>query len=97
MALTIKWSDEATLEFEQIIDFINNCWTEKEAIDFIIKTEFTIKLISTQPYLFPESNFRQIRKAVVTKQTSFYYLIQEQKVYIITFWDNRKNPASNPF
>jgi plasmid stabilization system protein ParE len=97
MAFKIRWADEATFEFEQIINFIINRWAEKEAADFILKVESIIKVISAQPHLFPESNLTSIRKAVVTKQTSFYYLIQEQEIYIITFWDNRKNPNANPF
>lgn len=97
MAFKIKWSDEAAFEFEQINNLIINRWTAKEAADFILKTESIIKVISTQPYLYPASNFNQIRRAVITKQTSVYYLIQEEEIYLVTFWDNRQNPTSNPF
>ncbi len=97
MALTINWSDGAIADFKQITQFINKRWSEKEAIDFVLKAESVIKVNSIQPYLYPVSGFNQIRKAIITKQTSVYYLIQEQEIHLITFWDNRQNPVSNPF
>ena len=97
MALTINWSDGAIADFKQITVFLNKCWLEKEVTEFVLKAESVIKVISIQPYLYPESSFNQLRKAIITKQTSVYYLVQDQEIYLITFWDNRQNPAFNPF
>ncbi|MEX8549205.1 MAG: type II toxin-antitoxin system RelE/ParE family toxin [Mucilaginibacter sp.] len=97
MALTINWSDGAIADFKQITKFINNRWSEKDATKFVLKAESIIKVILNQPYLYPESSFNQLRKAIITKQTSVYYLIQGQEIHLITFWDNRQNPNSNPF
>ncbi len=97
MALTINWSEEAKVEFDQIIAFLSYRWTEKEVQNFILKTESVLKAISLQPYLYPESHYKQIRKAVITKQTSVYYLIREHEIYLVTFWDNRQDSADNPF
>ena len=89
MAFNVIWSDESLLSYEKIIEFLTLKWTENETVDFILKTESLINVIAIQPYLFPASNFNQIRKAVITKQTSVYYLIQEEEIFLITFWDNR--------
>ncbi|MVN19940.1 type II toxin-antitoxin system RelE/ParE family toxin [Mucilaginibacter arboris] len=97
MALIVNWSEEARVQFELIIDFLYYRWTEKEAKDFILKTEAVINVILNQPYLYPASNHNQIRKAVITKQTSVFYLMRNKEIYLITFWDNRQNPEQNPF
>ena len=97
MALTVKWSEEARFQVEEIIDFLNYRWTEKEAKEFILKTEGVIKVIIGHPYLYPASNYNQIRKAVITKQTSLFYLIRKEEIFLVTFWDNRQNPTRNPF
>jgi len=97
MTLIVNWTEEARVQFELIVDFLNYRWTEKEAKDFILKTEAAIKSILNQPDLYPASNHNQIRKADITKQTSVFYLIRNQEIYLITFWDNRQNPTRNPF
>ncbi len=97
MALTVKWSEEARIEFERILNFLSNRWTEKEVQQFILKTESFISVIAILPYSYPKSNYRYIRKAVITKQTSVFYLIRNQEIYLISFWDNRQNPTRNPF
>ena len=97
MALTVKWSEEARFQFKEIVDFLNYHWTEKEAKGFILKAEAVIKVIAEHPYLYPASNYNQIRKAVITKQTSLFYLIRKGEIYLVSFWDNRQNPTRNPF
>ncbi|WP_299285453.1 type II toxin-antitoxin system RelE/ParE family toxin [uncultured Mucilaginibacter sp.] len=97
MALTVNWSEEARFQFENIIDFLNYRWTEKETKDFILKTEAVVKVIRAHPYIYPASNYNQIRKAVITKQTSLFYLIRTKEIYLVSFWDNRQNPTRNPF
>ena len=45
MGLTINWSDGAIADFKQITQFINKRWSEKEAMDFVLKAESVIKVL----------------------------------------------------
>lgn len=91
MALAVKWSEEARTTFEQVLDWIRNKWSEKEALNFISKTEKIVQLISLQPHLFSASKHKYIRRAIITRQTSLIYIVLNSEVYLITFWDNRKD------
>jgi len=97
MALTVKWSKEAKATYENVISYLKENWTDKEAIAFSNKVESIISNISHQPYLFKASNHKRIRKAVIGKQNSLFYLVKESEILLVTFWDNRRDPKKNKF
>jgi hypothetical protein len=70
-------------------------WTKKEIIQFNQRTQITINAILKNPNLFPSSaKNRDIRKAIVDKNNSFYYKIDSyhQKIHLLTFFDCRQDP-----
>ncbi|MGZ3873538.1 MAG: type II toxin-antitoxin system RelE/ParE family toxin [Mucilaginibacter sp.] len=62
MNFEIFWSDEAVDTFASIVLFIENKWSEREAGNFVRKTQKTLTLISGQPYMFKESVDHNIRQ-----------------------------------
>lgn len=70
-------------------------WSLETKNNFIKKLSSKINQISSQPKSCPLSNeFKGLYKCVVTKQTTFYYRILENKneIEIITIFDTRQNP-----
>ena len=60
---------------------------------FIAKFERSVELISKFPKSSVEiEEFKGVRKCFVSKQTSFFYRINEEDIEIITVSDNRQNP-----
>ena len=49
-------------------------------------------LISQNPEMFIEVDKKNIRKGMISKQTSVFYKVLNQDILIVTFWDNRQNP-----
>ncbi len=46
--------------------------------------------------MFKASDFKDdIRIGYISKQTSFFYKIQENEIIILFFWDNRQEPLFN--
>lgn len=86
MALTIKWSEKATANFNDILAYLNEHWTNREVTKFIAKTNSTLTVISYQPFAFKASNYKHIRKAV-----------RDTEVYLLSFWDNRMDPKKNKY
>jgi plasmid stabilization system protein ParE len=99
MALKIRWTPEAEDNFESIINYLVHEWTEKETRKFAKKTQKIILQISNNPKMFKASGKEEIRKAVITKQTSLFYQIDyaANLITLLSFWDNRKNPESLKF
>ena len=93
MSLEIVFSDVAVEMLLTIADFIENKWSKKQSDEFLEKVHKTIGLASKQPYMFKASEIREdVRKGLISKQTSFYYKIQEKEIIILFFWDNRQEP-----
>lgn len=95
MALRIRWTPEAEENFASIIIYLEKEWSEKEIMKFAQKTQKIIRQISRNPRIFKASGKEEIRRAVITKQTSLFYCIDESTnlITLLSFWDNRKNPT----
>ena len=89
----IIWSDESVKNLDSIINYLEQNWTEKEVKKFINHLNKRIKLISLNPLLFPSTpKSKKTRKSVLSKQTSIFYRITENRVEILSIFDNRQNP-----
>jgi plasmid stabilization system protein ParE len=93
MNLEIIFTDDASYMLLSITNFIENKWGKKQAEKFLSKVYKTLDLISKQPYLFKASAIQEnVRIGIVSKQTSFFYEIQDSEIIILFFWDNRQDP-----
>jgi len=93
MKLTIAWTDEAQETFDLTVNQIENKWGTQSAEKFVRETYKIIALVSSQPYLFNASYTLNIRKAVISKQTSMFYEVHSAHISILLFWDNRQDPV----
>ncbi len=93
--MKIRWSPEAETTFAAIIDYFEDEWTEKEIRKFVGKAQKLIVQIAINPKMFKAVGKEEIRKAVISKQNSLFYLLDEKKeiIILLTFWDNRQNPV----
>lgn len=92
MDYKIFWTQEAIQNLGEIIDYLRFRWTEKEVDNFKAKLSKQIDLISTNPTMFPiSSNVPRLRKAVLSKQTSIFYEIQDSNIYLAYVWVHKKD------
>ncbi|HSM47087.1 MAG TPA: type II toxin-antitoxin system RelE/ParE family toxin [Draconibacterium sp.] len=94
MALNVRWTSESEDTFSDIINYLEQEWTEKEIRKFAQKTQKIILQIAKNPKMYKATGKEEIRRAVITKQTSLFYHINEVSnlITLLAFWDNRKNP-----
>jgi len=87
------WSEEALNSLKDIIDYLENRWTEIEIKKIAKLLDKQLKLINDNPFLFAESDKSNgLRKSVLSRQTTIYYRIIDCEIRIITLFDNRQNP-----
>jgi plasmid stabilization system protein ParE len=92
MDYKIFWSEEALSNLEEILDYLNERWTQKEINKFKNKLNKQLEIISRFPTIFPVSNYHpNLRKAVLSKQTTIFYKIQDNIIYLAYLFDNRKD------
>src|SRR5690554_2747883 len=88
-------SELAEAKLQKLAEYLLENWNLKTRDKFISKLTDKIKQISTQPdSCLKSSEFDNLYKCVVTKQTTFFYRILEEKneIEIITVFDTRQNP-----
>ena len=79
----------------KLSEYLLENWNLKTRDKFISKLTEKIEQISIQPDSCPKSSeFENLYKCVVTKQTTFFYRIKAEKkeIEIITIFDTRQHP-----
>lgn len=90
----LLWSDRALEDLQNIISHLTKNWTQKEIKKFFRKLDKRLEFIQENPKLFPITRRRgNIRRSVLTPQTTIYYQASRNVVTIIALFDNRQNPS----
>jgi len=88
----IYWTDEAINNLESILDYLKDKWTQREIDHFKKKLGRQIELIESNPRLFPLSEYNnRLRKAVLSKQTTIYYELSGQVIYLVYLFNSRQS------
>ena len=98
--MEVIWSVKAKITYFKVFDYLEKNWNKREIIQFSQRTEIVIRSIKKNPGIFPFSlKHKEIRKAIVDKNNSFFYQVDKQnkKIYLLTFFDNRQNPDNPEF
>lgn len=93
MRLEIVFTPKAKETFLYTTLQIKEKWGLKSANNFVARSHEVFKTISLQPFIFKTYSDMNIRKGLITKQTSFLYRVLDDKIEILVIWDNRQEPA----
>jgi len=98
MALTIYWSKRADSKFDRIIEFIHNEWGETVTKAFVKKVYDFLDILEEFPEIGTlENKERNIRAFVIIRQLTLFYKIQDNKIILLNFFDNRMNPKRKKY
>jgi plasmid stabilization system protein ParE len=90
----VKWSGQAKVDFVNILGYLYQNWSEKEARNFLTEIKRLTHILEKGNIEFKKSKFRKLHIAVITEQISVYYRIHSSKrVEIVRVWDNRQRPS----
>lgn len=93
MSYSIHWSPKAEKKFIEIVKYIQKDFGNLVAEKFIQKVDQSISALIEMPKAFPESGKRKnIRRCVITKQTTVYYRIKNDSIELIALFSNHQNP-----
>ncbi len=88
----IFWSPIAEETYLKTLTSILEKWTTKEAEDFEHKVESLLDKIKTQIRLCPPSDkYKNLRRRVITPQTSLVYQFIDNVIELVSFFDNRSS------
>jgi len=88
----VIWSPLAEETYLKAIEFILKRWTVNEADEFVCMVRDLIERIQSFKNLCPPSMaHKNLRRCVVSFQTSLVYRIHKNFIEIVAFFDNRSN------
>ncbi len=94
MIYKIEWKAVATFSYFNEIDFILSKWNEVEAQKFEDLVYDFLATLSKTPEIGIYNTKNNCYSLVISKQTTLYYKIIEDKsqIDLILFWNNKQNP-----
>lgn len=91
--MEVMWTKKAETSFNGIVDYLLDMWTVEIATNFVDKVEHTIGLILAHPEMFKVSGYdNNSGEAFITKHTTMFYRILDDKIEIEYFWGNFDDP-----
>lgn len=88
----IEWSERAANDFDLIIRFLKENWGEREIRRFVHLIDKNISHIQSHPETYPPTSYYPgLRRCVISKIHTIYYLLRNDVIYIVVIWDNRSN------
>lgn len=96
MARRIIWTKNANKDLQNLFEYLKEEWSMDSAKMFEKKLFFRIELISKFPNLGkPSVRSPKIRKTIITKHNSLYYLVEKEEIVLLNIFDTRQNPNKN--
>jgi hypothetical protein len=91
MPFQISCTNAAKKSYEEVINYLEIHWSQREVNHLISRTELVPKLIVHNPGMYPEIT-DAIHRCVLTKHNSLFSKIGNNTVIMLACWDNRKDP-----
>ena len=90
--MNVRISLLASFKLERLLNHIEENWSRSSRDRFLSKLNSVIETIKQNPEICQKSETRpELRRAVVTKQSSLLYQIQKETIFVVTIFDNRQD------
>jgi hypothetical protein len=92
--MKIEWTQASKIDYWQNIEYLENYWSEKEVLNFIIEVDYCLNLLTKENVVFTKSEYKNVYKMVIIKQITIYYSIKDDIIYLLRFWNNYQDLTS---
>jgi plasmid stabilization system protein ParE len=93
MVRKIIWTPEAEKSLQGILIYLQEYWGKREVQKFIERVVIVSNHIKQHPLAYRSAGRKDIREALVTKHNLLLYRVRGETIYVLYFWDTRKNPS----
>lgn len=88
----VQWTETARKTLQETSDFILELWNSNINEEFVEQLEYRIKQLQNNPELGPTFENTQIRRLIIHKTVSLFYINTPQYIRLLVIWDNRQDP-----
>ena len=93
--MNIIWTNLARITYVEILENLKVRWTKKEMKAFYDLTNHVLSQIYSEKVEFPYAIEQLgVKKAIIHHNVSLYFKIENQNIYLVTFFNNRMNPET---
>jgi plasmid stabilization system protein ParE len=92
--LKIHWSVLAKKDFDENIEYLLTDWNQKVARNFTNEVLRVLEIINQSPKIFNYNKELHVYQVQITKHIKLFYEIKSNKIILLRFWNNYKNPKS---
>ena len=94
MVKIIVWNRRASNSFNSIIKYLQSEWGHRVTQSFVTRTYQIIEYLAKHPEMGTIENAeKQIRGFVVTKHNTLFYRVDNKRLILLNFFDNRQHPT----
>ncbi|WMJ74879.1 type II toxin-antitoxin system RelE/ParE family toxin [Cytophagaceae bacterium ABcell3] len=95
MALEVVWSEEAENQLDDIVEYLEENWTEKETEKLFKRLEDALKQVSEQLQRFKRSERKEgAREFQLSLHTTLFYSYNTERLEVLLLWPNKNDPAN---
>jgi len=91
MKYNVSWSPLSKETYLKTLKDVLEKWNKKEAMNVKTLIDEKVSALENNKYLCPPSKKQDLRKCVISKQTSLIYEVVNNKIELLLFIDNREN------
>lgn len=96
MAKRIVWNKRALEKLDEIVDYLEENFSEKTASDFVKKVFDRLDVLSRYPEIGRKSKKKKnIKFHKIDKHKDLYYRIDGKNLIVVYIFDTRQNPEKN--
>lgn len=98
MALEVLWSKRADKKFDKILEYLMLELGEHITKSFVNKVYEFLDILAEFPEIGTlENKEKRIRGFTIVEQINLFYKIDDSKIILLNFFDNRQNPKKKRF
>jgi len=90
--MKLKWTLTAEENLVNITDYILGRFTKKEVNFFFLAVHRVIGIVFEYPEIGSFYNQTIYRHILISKQTYLFYKVENNTVYLVTFFNNSQDP-----
>ena len=96
--MRIEWSEGAYADYDEILAYLVSEFGQQTASEFQLRLDYTVGVLSEFP-LIGQSEFTNRKthieyRSLSCRQYKIIYAPLDDRVIIVSLWNNRRNPAA---
>lgn len=88
----VQWTATARRTLYETSDFIIKIWNSTVNEEFLQQLDYRINQLQQNPELGVSFKKTQIRRLLIHKTVSLYYMDTTRYIKLLVIWDNRQDP-----